>query len=754
MPFGDRNPVLSFRVRFPAFRRIMRVPAAFLLLCASAWAQVRVTVSDTAGLQSGTYHPKVRACNESGFPVLLAGWKFRSGDTGIAAAAGLTKQRGSEWTDYTQKPAADRPILPAGACTDPITYTEVQPGALTHGLLEPQALLSIGTCAEPLTIKEAPALACADLGTLPDYDEGRCYKDIPAENRLGGFLASFADRTQIQSAMPSPPFALSGQKIQWDPRSLGGPQYMMALAAAQELFGVDMRFLAAMAGKETRFGFVETGKEHLGSVSEWAMLNRDDDHTFSPWEIEPASFYRTMQSYPRFFPGFGPCLGKYPDAASGASCLGKDPDSAAAFYMRTPGYSSPTRTLGDSPQLASSAVAIALGLYWIYDALANAADLHFNQALASRKDPRVGLAAVIPGYNLGPYSGFEAPLRSSSIASDPNASSKFPMGNANYRSDLFAILDAFAAADSASMPCGGSNPLYDAAIPFEEVQRFFFGGNKTPGTPAAQGDGGLLLHFDMTAAERQALLAELQCAFAALKGKAYASPGKEAISYRYDWLTMLRVAKRLLPDRKRPLPVNADFRHILDANGANPTTAGGKIKDTVHPYLNNLILTAGSGTVAMGGFFKGYDAGARASSAWSLDPNALEWVPAQLPEPGDKLARAFEVPCGSKGFPKPGEKGTLWIRVTDDCGNATVQALDFTVRAGACGDPMRAVDRPGTRKAALAVRLERRSGRLVFVLEGTEKGAKAIDVRGRAMPGRSRHWASGGKAAVSEPPPE
>ena len=715
--------------------------ALIMLFALSCVGQIRVNLTNEAAMGPGTFHPAVGTCNESDHAQRIEGWRFRTGDfAGYTTSMSQLTHSGTGPVEYTQRiPAAEAVLLASSCRPATIDYTGTVPVDQDGTLFDPQALVKIGSCNVPPAYKDAAPLTCAALGAVAggaSYYDNQCLETSAntARNRIGGFIASFEGQTQIQAALPKAADSLLGMRIKWAPGSLGGPQYMMALAMAQEILNVDMRFLAAVGGKETVFGFVQEGKDDQGSVSEWAGYNRDADDTFSPWELESASFARLMKSYPGFFPKYGPCMNRYQDiTASMSSCLGGNMSDAAAFYMRTPGRT-PTGTGSNSPQLANSIVSAALAFAWIHDGLLQGTDLFYSQALASGKDRWISLAAILPAYNLGVYTDFARPLTDPAIVDDPAASSRFPMGNNNYRGEIFRVLDWLAATAAKSTACGGSNTLYDAPISFNEIQRFFFGGSSAPGTPQVQGDGGLLLHFDLLPAERQALLAALQCGFAGLKGKAPSVSGQEAISYRYDWLSMLRIAKAFLPRAERALPVESDFNYLAGKYSLGSKMASGQPKDVTYPSLTLVSIRPGAvvGVAdSMGLIVSGSakDDSSEVRVDWSLDGKGKVWTPGGMAGNG---GFSFRVPCSAKGFPAPGQKAALWVRVTDSCGNAMVQRLEFTLSSTSrCGDPVGIRPPAGSRPGASPYRVEIRGGSIRIVSHPALRGAVRADANGR-----------------------
>lgn len=721
----------------------MRSTALVLLLALSAFGQVRVNFKDEVAVGPGDFQPTVVLCNESDQARRMEGWRFKTRDFSgyFTTLPGLT-YAGTGPIEYTHRMPSAVTRMAVDSCWIPPTeYGGVVPMGKDATIFDPQALVKTGSCNTPPAYQDAAPLSCTALDAVAadaSYYGNRCLETDPgtARNRLGGFIATFEGQTQIQAAIPSVADNINAMRLKWGPGSLGGPQYMMALAMAQEIMNVDMRLLAAVGGKEMFFGFVQEGKEDQGSVSEWAGVNRDGAGTFSPWQIEAFTFARLMLAYPRFFPKYGPCLNRYPDLTTAiAPCMGSVSDPAA-FYMRTPGLI-PSRTGANSPQLANSVLVAALNFSLIHDVMIHGTDLYYSQALASAKDPRLALAAIIPAYNMGMYAGFANPLRDPAIVDDPSASTRFSTGISNYRPDIFTLLDRFTATATQSTACGGSNAVYDTTIGFAEIQRFFFGGGTVPGTPQTQGDGGLLLHFDLPLAERHALLAALQCGFARLKGKAPSTSGMDAISYRYDWLSILRVAKAFLPPLDRGIPVETDFNTIVQMYSTNPKTASGKTKDVTYPRLTVVSPRPGHAVSAPDslGFpltLQVQDDSAEVRADWSLDEKGDSWVTGGKSTGGNI---SFRIPCSAKGFPAPGRQAALWVKATDGCGNATVQNLEFSLAATAkCGDPVHNRPKAVSNSKPAAYRVEIHSGGIRIHSHPDLRRAIYSDVRGRILP--------------------
>ncbi|MDB5048810.1 MAG: hypothetical protein JWO30_1881 [Fibrobacteres bacterium] len=670
------------------------VSTVLALAAGSASAQVMLSLGgDVPATGPGTKYPTVLACNRTNAPQQVEGWKFKTKDfTGYTTwMPGLTKS-GTAPVEYTQGVPTEEQQMSAGTCRAvPTDYTGTVAAGQDATPFDMQSLIKTGSCTEIPPYKDAAALTCTDLDTpalKPDYDNAKCLIDTIGSNggdTYGGFVSSYYGQTQIQAVIPTTTFVVSGTDIRWNPYAMG-PQYMMALGMAQEILNVDMQFLAAIAGKETGAGMVNVNTGGVRSEDG----SYTDNGTYSYWQIEQDTYATYIKAYPQFFPKYGPCISKYPDVTSAltAGHCATNWGETAKFYMQPAGQSKMTP---NSPQITNGALSSALAWYGLYDALSNSTDLCFVEAIKNGVDKRIAFAAMIGGYNQGRYTDFAGPLKDSTLYKDPNASSRFTAGNSNYRVDIYKILDQLVNASKASC---AARKVYDTTITLTEMQRFLFGGSgATPGTPAVQADGGLMLHYPLTPEERTDLWNDVTCAFGKLKGKAPSMTGKDAISYRYDYLTLLRVVKKHLPfhiqDRK--IPVEHDFNYVVKFySQGTRTCSGNKAKDGVYPSMTITTPAQNSAVapvIAPGAkfAFTATDNIGVAKAEWTFDNNWLGWNPA-VKTTGNNYE--FYVSCEMAGYPKKGAKDSLWIRTTDGCGNSTVQQLNFTAHSTAnCGDP-------------------------------------------------------------------
>src|SRR6185295_11455911 len=167
-------------------------------------------------------------------------------------------------------------------------------------------------------------------------------------------------------------------------------------------------------------------------------------------------------------------------------------------------------------------------------------------------DKKMAIKFLASAYNAGINSGFHNSLPTT--ANLPCAG--FP-GTSSYVCEVLNVVNTIEAAST----CGSGRPIYDSNITLTDLQHFFFGDTGTPPTVAG---GGLLMHFNLTTAQKNSLWTDVQCAFNAL------APhwGGGHISYRYDFLTILRVAKQYL-DLAMPIPTSGEFTNWVAAHSTS-----------------------------------------------------------------------------------------------------------------------------------------------------------------------------------------
>jgi hypothetical protein len=538
-------------------------------------------------------------------------------------------------------------------------------GSATHAQLEAK----LGVCNEPNPLAPPQSLRCSEAGSQAEYYRADlCLNDglgIGSGAGFGGFLDSYRDQTQIQVAVPAACWQRDGKAVRFNPAaSMGGSFYMMALVAVQEYLYVDMQFMLALGAETSGAGLVDSA---TGASLYQSPVNAGVDQAkYGAYDLPYLTVTgRLMPDYPKYF-------------------VTKDLKKLVATDGNGP-------TAGNSPQQLNSAFLAALNLWWDFDALKAAQDLCARQFLNDAKDKTAGIKLLLGAWFIGPnaaststtpsddFATHVLPTTSAAILGADDATpymKHFPWGagtpdydNTDYIARVFAALNPMAAANAQSTACGKALQVYDAGITLEDALALFYGQG---GTPAAQGNGGLLWHFGISSGDRLAMWNELNCVFGKLKGKA-PGRGAEEISYRYDFLTVLRAARPYLAGYlgkmseapTPPDPFNSEFTAWVSSHSHNPCARA--IRDTTWPVMT-LSDSAYREGKPLGGSFAD-DKGIR-SYAYATDTSWRVWVDT------DPASAAPSLAAGQR----------LWFRVTDSCGNAVIEEVkpgSGPTRAGA-----------------------------------------------------------------------
>lgn len=553
--------------------------------------------------------PVVKGYNDTNRRFQVIGWRFLTKDVA------WTKVEGDSAKYYSTKDT-DEGILHEGRLSRPDLYLIGPKGSepafeLTYGGLTVDANLD-GTPTNSSVLLKLSAKGVMDtvIDTMSPikpsevssyissfdtyYDSEYRYLDtlgMRGGPSSGGFLDTWNGETQIQMAVPKDTFTLSNTPVWLAPETAEGPNYWMALAMLQEYFHADMQFQMTIGFKETMAG--------LASVTDPnpyidGNKKNNNDGAFGPFEVEKFTFVSQAIYYPPFYP-------KYKDRLTNAKSEG-DFD-AQAFTLE---YNGPIEgTYLKQPYIIGCMIGSHFVFRRIYDLLMNAETLCFKEMVLNGKDHYFARAALgvlynrgitAPGANtFGDTTLVDTVLHVEKIGhylDSLSANEYIPMGNSEYRHHLlenFHRLEEY----SKQAVADKSVPIYDEWITLKHIEEFFFGEN---GSASSQGEGGLCVHFEV---DRQQLWSDLQQAFNALEGHWSQSP--KAISYRYDWLTLLRAVKAHFPVSFLPRPTNGESSLWLGKREIDEGDAGcdGTPVDKTAPMISR------KGSELIGSDFRG-----------------------------------------------------------------------------------------------------------------------------------------------------
>ncbi len=319
----------------------------------------------------------------------------------------------------------------------------------------------------------------------------------------------------------------------------GGPHYIMSLAMVQEYFSIDMQVLAATAPIETNAGIEisETAPNQpvvFNGVSRY-ISNCDKARGMGPWHIEGTGFQeKCLRSFPKFY------INQY--------------NVDVMTYMTTPGFTN--KQISNSPQIVNSAFAYAMYQWKFRYQVFEATDFDKELMFVSSRDKLFSMKTQLMAWQ----EGFGSHTLRNALYSESfyNNTHEENIGNmaSHYVKKVDPFLQHIVSAARTTTVNGGTSEVVDQPISLAHIEEFFFGtsGNGTAGT---LGTGGLLMHSELDQPARVALWTDISEAFEILEGQA---PSTEVgqISFRYDWLAILRIAKSHL-DLSIPVPTDLLF---------------------------------------------------------------------------------------------------------------------------------------------------------------------------------------------------
>ncbi len=561
-----------------------------------------------------------------------------------------------------------------------------------------QYLVKTGSITGDKGYKDAPPISVDIIDSLISlpwfYDTDLYIPDslgIQGGTYTGGFIDTWYDQAgdsslwQIQICLPDDYFTVNGEPAKYRPDIMGqndasgaGPMYAMSLAMMQEYMNVDMQIIAGCSPNESYGGvemFTDMGGPDFVSQGCKYIANKGASGGTGPANLMDAPYNENVYvSYPKFLP-----------YATG----GANPDQ----FCATPGNGA--SCLGNSPQMANALLLSALYMWNTYDRMVNATDFWAKDLFNKAADPQITAKMVLSAWNKGndyPYedvmeytpqntanNNYNDVIQSVSTTANVTNQMAFDYLNKIYPA-LNPILDACVNSENN----GGNCKIHDDSLSLNDFEKLFFGMSGNGLTPDPDngilGAGGILWHFNMSEAKRAELWSDVKTAFNKLKGKAPSTQGTELISFRYDMLVVLRVAKQYL-SLERPKPNDQYFTGWVDAH-SKKTPVGPVNPENVYPHL----LISEKGVTAQNDFFlrlviaDNGNLGVDNSEVveWTLDTLWESWYPGEYVS-GDTNNAVYKATIPSQTIDEwfNGANGYGWVRVTDRCGNSTIEK--FTI---------------------------------------------------------------------------
>ncbi len=297
-------------------------------------------------------------------------------------------------------------------------------------------------------------------------------------------------------------------------------KYMaMGLGFALEEFAINPNYLAALGTKENWAAGVTqnpsfSGPKVILDGQEWIwpiVL----DHPDGPYQVEAGNFNDLVKFFPDYFP-------------------------------TTASHDDYTKVSADltNRNWISSAIVTAISLTVTREQLNAVPSARYTEFMAAARDPWAEMCVLTFAYNRGMGSLEAKKLFSTNRAQALNSTdicADFDMGGfASHVPTVRAITQAMNQE---------TTYLYDAQLTWSDIQAFFL-------------ELRTFLHGEPSDAEWSAMMQEVQRAYNVLAQHW----GGSYISFRYDFLTLLRVAKQYRSQPYHPRPTGADWYYrVLNA---------------------------------------------------------------------------------------------------------------------------------------------------------------------------------------------
>ncbi len=377
-----------------------------------------------------------------------------------------------------------------------------------------------------------------DLNSADLINNLSTYYDTSAQPVAGMFIMyEPLNTTQIQigqvDSVPYPVNTVNGVRI-WIPTRL----MVMGIGVVYELFKINPNYMCALGTKENYAAGV-VGPD-VGNTSNPVVIDGETwywpiiAHPDGPYQQETGNFNDAKSFYPDFYPT----------------------DAAHDDYTKI------TVDFNDHNWI-SSAISSGISITVTREFL-NAINYGYNNFIDSAVDPWAEFSIITYAYNRGVNDFLskkmfsdnrETALASSDIAED------FGMGGfANHVPTVRAITDAMNKA---------LYDIYDAQITWQDMEIFF------PKLRMFYGRG---IPSDT---EWNAMKEDVQRAFNVLASHW----GGNTVSFRYDYLTLLRVIKEYLPKPYNPRPTGQDWYYQVTNNSSTGITNDATGDNIVKPEL-------------------------------------------------------------------------------------------------------------------------------------------------------------------------
>ncbi len=509
-------------------------------------------------------------------------------------------------------------------------------------------------------------------GVSSYYDTEHRYLDtlgIKGGDYSGGFYDIFGDETQMIIPVTGDTFVLSNSKVHFDPAAAGGPIYFMSLAMMQEYFSEDYQFQMAIGFKETMASLMTEMGDHA-----YDSKKMNTEGAFGPFEVEASTYVTQAMFYPALYPKYQKELAEAQSVVGFANAVFGNMDGDIDFTSEYAGPYTDEGTPLNSPQIIGCMLGSYGTLQRIYDIIGNAPRLCFKEMLDQGKDRRIAVAALGVMYNRGitaPDTGTGYTVDSAfdvdvyrNYLDDPNANEYLPVGNSDYRKHILHNIHIITSWNE-EINADKTIPIYDEYITLDDLKKFFYGEG---GSAASQGKGGLLNHFEI---DRNAFNSDLESVFNTLSAHWNQSPA--AISYRYDWLTVLRSVKQYFYFRRALRPTYDEAARWI-ANRSIPEGDCGCDSipvDVTAPYETLDGIKTGNDQIIQ---FSAIDESSGVKEIiWTTDRDWLVW------ENGDHVAGTIY--DGTWKAVIPGDQAsigdTVWVGLIDKAGNATIRELEI-----------------------------------------------------------------------------